>query len=149
MPTLPSLAAMPALTFPMSQVSPSPQNTEMQPGSTTCTILGFNCRLYTLTNRFESLEVWVVPDTEVFPIRLLERDPVQRRYGPAQLDEKWVELLQKRSLFPLEATLRVGTGVERLSFKVTAVQRKRFRPEDDLLFSVPPDFQQIESPAPQ
>ena len=52
--------------------------------------------------------------------RLLERDYSRHHFGPSQLEDQWVELLQKQSLFPLEATLRNPSGAERFLNHVRA-----------------------------
>jgi len=59
------------------------------------------------------------------------------------IEEQWIELLRNKSLFPLEATLRDGAGGERLSFKVTALERKKI---DETLFKVPEGFHEIQPP---
>ena len=62
------------------------------------------------------------------------------------IEEQWVELLQKKSLFPLEATLRMESGgPERFSFKVEKIQKKKI--DNGGLFAVPKDFYEIQPPS--
>ena len=111
----------------------------------TRTIQGMECTLYTLSDRGQNFEIWAASDSALFPFRLLQRDYNPRRFGPPLIEEQWVELLQKKSLFPLEATLRSEPGgQERLSFKVSHLDRKKIEPGD--LFSVPKDFYEIQPP---
>jgi hypothetical protein len=122
-----------------------PQNGQLQKTPEERTILGFRCSHYTLTNQFESMEVWAVPDAELFPARTLEREPVRRHFGPQRLEDRWIEILRERSLFPMEAILRAGNGTERLSFRVAAVDRHKAGAEAVTLFLVPSGFQEIDA----
>jgi len=52
----------------------------------------------------------------------LTRDhPATRRAA----NDQWIELLQRQSLFPPEATLRAKGGQELISFTVTRIEKKR------------------------
>ena len=68
-------------------------------------IQGFDFTLYTISDRMQTFEIWATPDSALFPFRLLERNYNSRHFGPRMLEEQWVEFLQKKALFPLEATL--------------------------------------------
>jgi hypothetical protein len=119
---------------------------ELQKTDKTKTIQGFDCTLYTLSDRGENFEIWATDDTAFFPFRLLQRDSMSRHFGPRMLEEQWPELLQKKSLFPLEATLRMEpNGQERLSFKVDKIDNKSID-DPDALFSPPKDFYEIQMP---
>ena len=118
---------------------------ELKKTDKTRTIQGMECTLYTLSDRGQNFEIWAASDSALFPFHLLQRDYHVRRFGPRMIEEQWVELLQKKSLFPLEATLRSEPGgQERLSFKVSHLDRKKIDPGE--LFSVPKDFYEIQAP---
>ncbi len=118
---------------------------ELKKTEKTKKIQGFDCTLYTMSDRGENFEIWATNDAALFPFRLLQRDYNVRRFGPQMIEEQWVELLQRKSLFPLEATLRSEPGgQERLSFKVSHIDRKKIDPGD--LFSVPKDLYEILPP---
>jgi hypothetical protein len=91
---------------------------------------------------------WATSDSELFPFRLRERNYHNRHFGPVMLEEQWVELLQKKSLFPLEATLRMEHGgPERLSFKVDKIEKKKIDPpEAEKLFQPPENYYEIQAP---
>lgn len=139
----------PAFTMPMMPPMPAMPGafgaSELTKTDKTRTIQGMECTLYTLGDRGQNFEIWAASDAALFPFRLLQRDYNVRRFGPPMLEEQWVELLQKKSLFPLEATLRSDPGgQERLSFKVSHIDRKKIDPGE--LFSVPKDFYEIQPP---
>ena len=139
----------PALSLPMMPPMPAMPGAfgapELKKTEKTRTIQGMECTLYTLSDRGQNFEIWAASDSALFPFRLLQRDSDPRRFGPPMIEEQWVELLQKKSLFPLEATLRSDPGgQERLSFKVSHIGRKKIEPVD--LFSVPKDFYEIQPP---
>ena len=78
-------------------------------------ILGYECTCFTVSHRRETFEIWAIPDSTMFPFRLLQRHPGSRRFGPLMIEEEWIGILQTQSPFPLEATFRDETGRERLS----------------------------------
>ena len=119
---------------------------ELKKTDKTKKIQGFDCRLYTFSDHGEDFEIWATDDSALFPFRLLQRDYMRRHFGPQMLEEQWPELLQKKSLFPLEAMLRMEpNGQERISFKVDKIEKKRI--EDAVaLFSPPKDFSEIKLP---
>ena len=118
---------------------------ELKKTDKTRTIHGMECTLYTLRDRGQNFEIWATNDSVLFPFRLLQRDYMSRHFGPQMLEEQWVELLQKKSLFPLEATLTMEpNGQERLSFKVDKIEKKRI--DDAAAFSPPKDFYEIQAP---
>ena len=112
------------------------------------TIQGFECALYTISDRGQNFKIWATSDSALFPFRLLRRDYMSRHFGPQMLEEQWIELLQKKSLFPLEATLRMEpNGPERLSFKVDTIERKHIASsEAEKLFAAPVKYFEIEPP---
>lgn len=119
---------------------------ELKQTDQTRTIQGMECTLYTLSARGQNFEIWATSDSALFPFHLLQRDFNRRRFGPPMLEEQWVELLQKKSLFPLEATLRMDSGgPERLSFKVEKIEERKL--DDGGLFAVPKDFYEIQPPS--
>ena len=139
----------PALPMPMMPPMPAMPGasgaSELKKTDKTRTIQGMECTRHTLSDRGQNFEIWAVSDSALFPFRLLQRDYHPRRFGPPMIEEQWVELLQKKTLFPLEATLRSEPGgQERLSFKVSNIGRKKIEPGD--LFSVPKDFYEIQPP---
>ena len=118
---------------------------ELKKTDQTRTIQGMECTLYTLSDHGQNFAIWATNDSVLFPFRLLQRDYMSRHFGPPMLEEQWVELLRNKSLFPLEATLRSEPGgQERLSFKVSLIERKKI--ENGNLFSVPKDFYEIQPP---
>lgn len=119
---------------------------ELKKTEETKKIQGVDCVLYTSNGRGEKLEVWAASDSDLFPFRLIERDFLGRHFGPRILEETWPELLREKSLFPLEATLKMEPGSqERLSFKIEKIEKKKI--DDPKLFQPPEKFIQI--PAPQ
>jgi hypothetical protein len=136
---MPAMPMMP----PMPGISGTP---ELKKTDKTKTIQGFECTLYTISDRGQTFEIWATDDSAFYPFRLLQRDYMRRHFGPQMVEEQWPELLQKKSLFPLEATLRMEpNGQERLSFKVDKIEKK---PIGDwaALFSPPKDFSEIQVP---
>ncbi|MFL5236548.1 MAG: DUF4412 domain-containing protein [Rhizomicrobium sp.] len=122
---------------------------ELKKTDQTKKIQGFDCTLYTLADRLGTMEIWATSDATLFPFRLPQSSYHPRHFGPVMLEEEWPELLQKKSLFPLEATLRTAeTNQARLSFKVEKIDQARIDPaKADALFKPPDNYQ--ESPAPQ
>lgn len=138
---------------------------ELKKTDQTRKIQGFDCTLYTISDRMQTFEIWATPDSALFPFRLLEHNYNSRHFGPQMLEQQWVELLQKQSLFPLEATLRqvplgspsrprtspaptVGavsdSGPPLLTFKVDKIDRKKI--DDEKLFQPPEGYFEIQSP---
>lgn len=137
LPGMPGAPMMPAM---MNMGAPELKKTEEAKE-----IQGLDCVLYSGDGRGEKLEVWAAGDSDLFPFRLIERDFLGRHFGPRMLEETWPELLRERSLFPLEATLKMEPGSqERLSFKVEKIERKKI--DDPKLFQPPENYIQIESP---
>jgi hypothetical protein len=119
---------------------------ELKKTDKTRKIQGFDCTLYTISDRMETFEIWATSDSALFPFRLLERNYHNRHFGPRMLEEEWVELLQKKSLFPLEATLRMEHGSqERLSFKVEKLEKKKIDPAT-AGFQPPENYYEIQPP---
>jgi hypothetical protein len=133
-PNMPMMPPMP----PMGGFGATP---ELKKTDKAKKIQGFDCTLYTISDRMETFEIWATPDSTLFPFRLLERNYDNRHFGPVMLEEKWSELLQKKSLFPLEATLRTDRGdLERLTFKVDKIEKKQV---ENGLFAVPEHYYEI------
>src|SRR4029077_14289792 len=111
-------------------------------------IQGFDCTLYTISDRGENFEIWAMNDSALFPFGLIQRDYLGRRFGPQMIEEQWPDLLQKKSLFPLEATLKMEPGgQERLSFKVYQIEKRKINPpEADKLFGPPEKYIEIQAP---
>jgi hypothetical protein len=139
---LPQMPVMPA-----APASPrSGGEMELKKTDQTRTIHGYASTCYNATNRLQTIEIWATADSALFPFRLLQRNASNRRFGPPMIEEEWAALLQKHSLFPLEAIMRDQGGNEQLSFQVTKVEA---RPVDDAggaLFSAPEGF--VETLAP-
>ena len=105
----------------------------------------FDCTLYRVSERGENLEIWATNDSSLFPFRLITRDYLGRRFGPQMLEEIWPEMLRGKSLFPLEATLKVEPGgMERLSFKIEKIEKKKI--EEEKLFQPPERYIEIQAP---
>jgi hypothetical protein len=160
-PALPNPMMMPPMPAMMPGGAPELKKTDK-----TRKIQGFDCVLYTISDRMETFEIWATSDSALFPFRLLERNYHNRHFGPVMLEEQWVELLQKKSLFPVEATLRmdlhpqpanpaangakgntpgsVEHGPERLSFKVDKIEKKKI--DNDALFKAPENYYEIQAP---
>ncbi|OAI42681.1 hypothetical protein AYO41_00675 [Verrucomicrobia bacterium SCGC AG-212-E04] len=138
MPALPPMSAMPSMMG-------APVAPDFKKSDQTRKILGFDCALYTISDRGQKFEIWATNDAALFPFRLLERDFLGRRFGPRMLEETWPELLRNQSLFPLEAILKMEPGgQERLSFKVDKIKVKKI--EDEKLFAPPDNFLEIQAP---
>ena len=121
---------------------------ELKKTDKTKKIQGFDCTLYTITERGQTFEIWASNDSGLCPFRLIERDFIGRRFGPQMLEETWPELLRNKSLFPLEATLKMEPGgQERLTFKIDKIARKKIdQPEADKLFQPPENYIEIQAP---
>jgi hypothetical protein len=163
-PALPNPMMMPPMPAMMPGGAPELKKTDK-----TRKIQGFDCVLYTISDRMETFEIWATSDSALFPFRLLERNYHNRHFGPRMLEEQWIELLQKQSLFPLEATLRMDVrphparpaanggkeiapssvehGQERLSFRVDKIEKKKIDPpQADALFKAPENYYEIQAP---
>jgi hypothetical protein len=118
---------------------------ELKKTDKTKKIQGFECALYTVSERGENFEIWATSDAAMFPFQLIKRDFLGRRFGPQMLEETWPELLSSKSLFPLEATLKMEPGgQERFSFKIDKVDKKKI--EDEKLFEAPEKYIEIQAP---
>ena len=160
-PALPNPGMMPPMPAMMPGGAPELKKTDK-----TKKIQGFDCRLYTVGSPMETFEIWATNDSALFPFCLIERNSIARRFGPQTLEDQWIELLRTKSLFPLEATLRmdlhaqpagpaanggkgddsgnVEHGEERFSFKVDKVNKKKI--DNDDLFKPPEGYQETQSP---
>ena len=121
---------------------------ELKKSDKTKKIQGFDCTLYTLSDRGENFEIWATNDSELFPFRLIEHDFMGHRFGPQMLEETWAELLHNKSVFTLEASLKMEPGgQERLSFKVDKIEKRKIDPpEADKLFAPPEKYIEIQAP---
>jgi hypothetical protein len=138
MPSIPMMPAMPGMSGPA----------ELKKTDKTKKIQGFECTLYTMRDRMETFEIWATNDSNLFPFRLIERDYLGRRFGPQMIEETWPEKLREKSLFPIEATLKMEPGgQERLSFKVGKIDSAKADKIDPNLFQPPEKY--IEIPASQ
>lgn len=118
---------------------------ELKKTDKTKTIHGFDCTLYTISDRMQNFEIWATPDSAFFPFRLLQRNHNERHFGPQMLEDTWPELLRSKSLFPMEASLKTEeNGPERLSFKVDKIEKKKI--ENAQLFLPPEKYVEIEAP---
>jgi hypothetical protein len=155
-PSMPMMPPMPV----MGGLGGTP---ELKKTDKTKKIQGFDCTLYTISDRMETFEIWATSDSALFPFRLIQTNYLNRHFGPRMLEEQWVELLQKQKLFPLEAILRndlhiqrenqpgstppgnAGAapeqGSERFSFKVDKIEKKKIT--DDALFKPPEKYYEI------
>jgi hypothetical protein len=165
-PTLPSMPQMPnpgaGMAMPsMPMMPPIPGMfgpAELKKTDKTKKIQGFDCTLYTTGERGENFEIWATNDSALFPFRLIERDFLGRRFGPQMLEETWPEMLRNKSLFPVEATLKMEPGgQERLSFKIDKIDSPSSpRPVFDRtgkkidnaeeLFSPPKNYIEVQAP---
>jgi hypothetical protein len=139
-PNMPGMPPMPA----MRGFGGTP---ELKKTDKTKKIQGFDCTLYTMSERMETFEIWATADSALFPFRLLERTDNNRHFGPRMLEEEWGELLRNKSLFPLEATLRMESGGrERFTFKVDKIEKKIV---EDAVFAVPEHYFETQPASPQ
>ena len=138
----PGMPPMPMMPPPMAGMS---QAEELKKTEQTKKIQGLDCTLYTIEQRGEKFDLWVASDAALFPFRLIERDFLGRRFGPQMLEETWPQLLRDKSLFPIEATLKMEPGSqERLSFKVEKIEKKKI--DDEKLFQPPERYIEIQAP---
>ena len=164
MPAMPNLAGAGPMMPPIPALGGTGAATELKKTEKTKKIQGFNCVCYTLSDGTEIFEIWAAPDADLFPFRLLQTSFQNRQFGPRMLEEQWVELLQKQSLFPLEASMRTilhhpvesragatapadpdrapAQSQERFSFKVEMIERKKID-NTETLFSPPKNFNEI------
>jgi hypothetical protein len=174
-PTPPPMPSMPPL--PNNPMAAAPPNMPVTPaqgfGGTpelkktdkAKKIQEFDCVLYTISDRMETFEIWATADSALFPFRLIQANYLNRRFGPRMLEEQWIELLQKQSLFPLEVTLRrdlhlrpespagahsaatagetPDQGQEQLSLKVEKIEKKKI--DNEKLFQSPGGYFEIQS----
>jgi hypothetical protein len=139
MPSIPMMPPMPA----MPGISGS---TELKKTDKTKKIQGFECTLYTMSDRMETFEIWATNDSNLFPFRLIERDYLGRRFGPQMIEETWPEKLREKSLFPLEATLKMDPGgQERLTFKIDKIDSAKADKIDPKLFQPPDKYIEIQA----
>ena len=156
-PPMPSMPSMPnpAMAGPMPPPPGSgvPGMPAMLPGAApelkktdkTRKIQGFDCALYTLSDRAQTMEIWATSDEALFPFHTLETNHFRHRFGPQMLEEQWPELLRNKSLFPLEATARLeGTNQERLFFKVDKIEKQKI--DNDALFKPPKNYIEVQTP---
>ena len=106
---------------------------------------GFDAALYTFGDRGQTLEIWATNDGQLFPFRLIERDQFANRFGPQMLEEQWATLLRDKSLFPLQATLRMeGGGAAQFTFAAEKIDKKKI--SDEKLFQPPEKYLEIQAP---
>jgi hypothetical protein len=150
-PPMPNPATAGPMMPPMPPMPSMFGATELKKTEKTKKIQGFDCTLYTISDRGENFEIWATNDSALFPFRLIERDFIGHRFGPQMIEETWPELLRNKSLFPLEAILKMEPGgQERLSFKVDRIESptrtgKKIDNAEEL-FSPPKNY--VEMPAP-
>jgi hypothetical protein len=146
-PALPS-QQMPAFPMPPPMPGMFGSAPELKKTDNTKKIQGFDCTLYTISDRMQNFEIWATSDSTLFPFRLIERDFLGRRFGPQMLEETWPEQVRNKSLFPLEAILKMEPGgQERLTFKVEKIDRKEIDPvQADKLFQPPEKYIEIQAP---
>jgi hypothetical protein len=139
---------MPALPSQMPPMPPMPGmfgTVELKKTDKTKRIQGFDCALYTITDRGENFEIWAINDAALFPFQLIERDFLGHRFGPQMLEETWPELLRNKSLFPLEATVKMDPGNQDwLTFKMDKIDKKKIT--DTKLFEPPEKYIEIQTP---
>ncbi len=173
-PPMPSLPPMPnnrmasgAPNVPMMPPRPATGDLdgspELKKTDKTKKIQGFDCACYTLSDGKDTSEIWATADSSLFPFRVIQTNYLNRRFGPRGWEEQWIQLMQKHSLFPLEATFRSdlhfrsdspagnsgkGTaagsedhGQERLSFKVDKIDKTKI--DNEALFKVPEHYYEI------
>ena len=135
-PMMPPMPAMPGMSGP----------TELKKTDKTKKIQGFECTLYTMSDRMETFEIWGTNDSDLFPFRLIERDYLGHRFGPQMIEETWPEKLREKSLFPLEATLKMDPGgQERLTFKIDKINSAKADKIDPKLFQSPDKYIEIQA----
>jgi hypothetical protein len=108
-------------------------------------IQGFDCTLYTIGDRMDTFEIWATSATALFPFYPLHANYRGQHFGPQMLDEQWIRLLQKQSLFPLEARLKLEHGGAGALFLPGGPDRGE-KIENDARFKPPEDYQEIHAP---
>jgi hypothetical protein len=144
MPPLPGYGA-PGMMPPIPPMPGMFGAAELKKTDKTKKVQGFDCALYTVSERGENFEIWAMNDSALFPFRLTERDYLGRRFGPQMIEETWPELLRNKSLFPFEASLKMEPNAqERLTFKIDKTEKKKI--ENDKLFAPPENYIEIQAP---
>lgn len=129
---------------PMPPISGSFRVPELKKTDKTKKIQGFDCALYTVSERGEKFEIWATNDSTLFPFRLIERDFLGRHFGPRMLEDQWAELLRTKNLFPVRVTLRDDGGVEGYRFEVKAITPEKVSDKDGRLFQPPSEYTEIQ-----
>lgn len=137
-PGAPAMPAMPAM--PMMPMMPM-QQAELKATSQTTNLLGFLCAGYELKQRGETMEIWATD--QLLPFQpYVENQP--HRFGPQMLEEQWAGMLKDKKLFPVLATLKTQSGMERYRFEIKTITPDKLEPENMKLFLPPPDYQEIQ-----
>jgi hypothetical protein len=95
-PALPNPGIMPSMPT-MGSFGGTP---ELKKTDKTKKIQELDCTCYTLSDRMETFEIWATSDAALFRFRLHEVNYHTRHFGPQMLEQQWVGLLRKQSLFP-------------------------------------------------
>ena len=132
--------------MPPFEMGPAGSEPDLKKSEQTRNIFGFDCTRYTLDFQRETFEIWATPDAGLFPFRLLCRNPFGGNYGPPTPEDRLVEIMQKRRLFPLEVSLHESdsAGHGRFTFRVTSVARGKTTASE--VFAVPQEFVEITPP---
>jgi hypothetical protein len=126
--------------MPMPSMVPH-ENMELNATTNKDEILGYACTRYDATNRAERLEVWATEQLLPFVLHTPSR-PAQ--FGPRAIEDQWPELLKRRGLFPLKASLRFDNGPERFRFVVQSIKAEAIAESEKELFQPPSDYHEVE-----
>lgn len=138
-PNLPQMlmgGGMPA----MPMMTPPQEKIELQATDETTNLLGYNCTLYELKQRGETMQIWAAD--QLIPFQDYVRNQ-PHRFGPRMMEEQWGGLLKAKKLFPLLATLKFDNGVERYRFEVTSVTAEKLTVADAKLFHPPANYFEV------
>jgi len=104
-------------------------------------LLGFACERFEIKQRGETMEIWATD--QLLPFQNYVRNQ-PHRFGPRLIEEQWAGLLTAKKLFPLLASLKFDSGIERFRFAVTSVTPQKLTDADAELFQPPDGYFEIQ-----
>ena len=135
-PGAPSIPTMPNMPTPMMPNA----KLELQATGQRTNLLGFACQQYQLKQRGQTLEIWATDQLPPYQ-SYIRNQPHQ--FGPHMIEEQWPALVADKKLFPMIASLRYGSGAERMRFEVTSVSAEKIVEPDEKLFQPPPQYHEV------
>ena len=103
-------------------------------------LLDFTCERYEIDRHGEKMEIWATSQLGNFQV-YLDRQPLS--IGPPILEERWSELMAERKLFPLLASVKLSSGLERYRFEVNSIHAAKLSEKDEQGFQTPQDYFEI------